>query len=220
MTCGYHVTTFPFAQSIQQYGFKRGEKGNLGPGIYFAFNPQHAYTKAQCKIKESMFVVLLNVGRLNTVYKIHPDWTLKTVKNHGYDSVQKLNCKSGPEICIYEPHRITIVGIVIWDTSNVKFMNINNYKINESEFSFLTIGKKVETVTISKFDSITRINSCNNKMEGKKICSFLFHRRILGNNEEAREIIKRQRKQKRYGFFHDNNFCCIKEKKKFFCIKN
>lgn len=178
----YHLTSFESAKSIFKYGFKRGKKGMLGPGIYFAEKSKDTLVKACSKVKDAMFVVVLDIGHVITVDDEHHDWNYEIVKKKGYDSVQKLNCKSGPEICIYEPHRIKIIGLIHWDKFNIEFMIIKGNSIDISEFDYLIQGRKVYQLFINPSDNIKchfnsnhsilfRLSKCVNGLAHDFLCS-------------------------------------------------
>ena len=156
----YHLTSYVNTLSILRYGFKPGNSGWLGPGIYFAFCPKDTFDKAQCKTKNAMIIVLLNAGKLLTAENRHWGFNMMVVKSKGYDSVQKLNCNSGPEICVYEPHRVKIIGYLHWDNSFIEFSITPSHDIKLSDFYFLTKNRKI---IMRSLNGGTLIRHVNNK---------------------------------------------------------
>lgn len=104
----YHATSVEAAKSILRQGFKCSKSGMNGTGVYFADNPVSALFKAHVINPGAIIVAKVNVGRKTLERCSHQDWNLQKIKEKGFDCVQT-NCRSGPEICIYEPWRITIV---------------------------------------------------------------------------------------------------------------
>ena len=111
MTRYFHATSFENAQRIRVEGFRAGRDGMFGPGIYFSETFMGAIRKARCQTVDTVIIVNLNVGRLMTEEFAHNDWNLQKVRSRGYDSVQMTHCKTGVEICVYEPSRIRILEI-------------------------------------------------------------------------------------------------------------
>lgn len=108
----YHATSLANARKIQLEGFKPGKDGMFGPGIYFAENPMSALAKARSHPVDAVIIVSLNLGRLMTEEKAHPDWNLQIVRSKGFDTVQMTHCNTGVEICVYESSRVTIHSTV------------------------------------------------------------------------------------------------------------
>lgn len=182
MTHFYHLTSFDNAQSIQRYGFRKGNQGMLGPGIYFAYHSHDTFDKAHSTIQDTIIVVLLDVGRSISVEKERRHWNIEVVKKLGYDSVQKINCRSGPEICVYEPNRIKIIGFVHWNNSILEFINVRGYEINEIEFYYLFENRKIIVVSIDQNEDIkSRFNQipvCQNGHDHD--CSHSFYCKHCG----------------------------------------
>lgn len=106
----YHATSLEASKSIQKQGFRCSKKGMNGTCVYFADNPVSAVFKSRTIDPGAIIVVKVNTGRLTIETVAHPEWNLNKIKAKGFDCVQT-NCKSGPEIGVYEPWRITIVEI-------------------------------------------------------------------------------------------------------------
>jgi large subunit ribosomal protein L40e len=102
----YHCTTKSNAASIRRNGFRCGNSGMAGGGIYFAESIDDASRKAQ-----SQGVVLeceVNLGRVKHVSSCGDNsLNLSQLNREGYDSV----CipRTGTEYCVYEPSRIRVV---------------------------------------------------------------------------------------------------------------
>lgn len=138
----YHATSYFNAQNIITNGFKPGQKGMFGPAIYFAMDPKDSIKKAQSSILDSIIVVHLNTGRIKTEEFAHNNWNLSIINNLGYDSVQMIHCKTGPEICVYEPNRIEIIGFVFWNNKIIEIKELNNNKIDLNNFHFLLTNER------------------------------------------------------------------------------
>ena len=104
----YHATSLESYISIKKQGFKCSKCGLNGAGVYFALNPMSAFFKSHTVDPGTIIVATINTGRLLKENCAHPDWNLKRINERGFDCVQT-NCKSGSEICVYEPWRITII---------------------------------------------------------------------------------------------------------------
>lgn len=142
----YHATTKENAHKIEKEGFHLGMSGMFGGGIYFAEKPMNAKMKAHVNNCNSIIIAILDVGRLMTEEKAHNNWNLNIIKSKGYDSVQMTHCRTGAEICLYEPWRVQIIAIVEWDNYNIvfKFFNSNESDINFNDFRELINGKCVK----------------------------------------------------------------------------
>ena len=110
----FHATSFQSAQKIKVEGFRLGKDGMFGGGIYFSEKITSAVRKARSPTIDSVIIVNLNIGRLITERIAHNDWNLQKIRSLGYDSVQMTNCRTGSEICVYEPSRIKILDIIQW----------------------------------------------------------------------------------------------------------
>lgn len=155
----YHATTLENAKNIEKNGFIASKNGMLGPAIYFAFKPRDALLKARCNNLNAIVVVRLNTGRIKTEKYAH-NWDLKSLNNNGYDSVQMLHCRTGPEICLFEKHRITIIGIVHWDKTNIEFYEIDDHSMDMNDLFFLIEGRKLKISNSKKGTGII-ISGCH-----------------------------------------------------------
>jgi len=103
----YHCTSREHADSIKRYGFRCGSGGLAGGGIYFAESAGDASRKAHNK-----GVVLeceVNLGKTWSLdFNGDSNMTLSRLNSMGYDSV--LIPRNGIEYCIYEPHRVSVIG--------------------------------------------------------------------------------------------------------------
>lgn len=145
----YHATSYKNALLIIQNGFKRSKTGMLGNGIYFAEKPEGALKKAHCPTLDCILIVILNVGRVKTATSAHRNYDLKIINNMGYDSIEMRHCKTGPEICVFEPHRIKIICIAHWTNTDIEFNEITGLNVDLADFLFLINNRKV-TVKKSK----------------------------------------------------------------------
>ena len=171
----YHLTSFQNAQKIQQQGFNRGKSGMLGPGIYSTFYPADSFKKAKCPVCDTIIIASLETGRLITVDSEHHDWNLQKVKTQGYDSVQKLNCRTGPEICVYEPDRVKIIGMIHWNKLVVEFRIVNGNKLNSSLFTFLAQNRKVVVNRINNGDFVNSnfyLQYCKHNCDCRIDCAY------------------------------------------------
>lgn len=141
----YHATSFVNAISIEREGFRRSARGALGAGVYFAEQPKSALNKAQCSVLDAIIVVHLDTGKIKEVTCWH-NWTKQELNSLGYDSVRRINCPSGNEICIFETNRIKIIGIVHWDRSTIVIKEFYSNLINVSKFHFLTEKRKLQII--------------------------------------------------------------------------
>lgn len=140
----YHATSFQNAVKIVAEGFKKGTTGMLGAGIYFAETPTGALNKAHSPILDALVIVVLNAGRLTTETSPHRDWNLERINKIGFDSVEIRNCRTGPEICIYEPERVNIKYVVHWTDTEIKFYEITSLNVNLTDLRFLIEGRKIQ----------------------------------------------------------------------------
>lgn len=125
----YHITNYEAVQHIKKEGFRAGRKGMLGGGIYFAERPWCAYRKALCGSNDVLIVALLKIGRCLTERHANTQLNLNTLNSMGYDSVQMRHCKTGIEICLYEPSRIKILDIYYYhseDDSTIRYYHEND----------------------------------------------------------------------------------------------
>lgn len=139
----YHATSFENAQKIEVEGFHLSADGMFGRGIYFSENPDEAVKKARIGKCDAIIVVTLDVGRLLTEEMAMPHYDLRIIKKIGYDSIQMIHCRTGAEICIYEPFRAKIVSIVHWDSSIIEFKGNNLKDLNLSDFQSFLNGRKM-----------------------------------------------------------------------------
>ena len=84
--------------------------------------------------------------------------------------MKKKNCDTGPEICVYEPHRIEIIGVIHWDKTKIEFLVKSGFKIDVSEFKFLTDGKNV--ITKNNYNCSNLKSFLNSKSACNHDCSF------------------------------------------------
>lgn len=140
----YHATSFQNAVKIVANGFKKGTTGMLGAGIYFAETPRGALNKAHSPILDALVIVVLNAGRLTTETSAHRDWNLEKVNKLGFDSVEMRTCKTGPEICVYEPERVHIKYVVHWTSTDIIFYEITSLNVNLTDLKFLIEGRKLQ----------------------------------------------------------------------------
>lgn len=154
----YHATSKENAYKILNEGFRAGQSGMFGGGIYFAEKPIDSTKKAHVHKCDSIIIAQLDVGRLMTEEIAHNNWNLSILKSKGYDSVQMRHCRTGPEICLYEPWRITIIAIVVWDDYNISFKSLNssNNGINLNDFGQLIHGRRVIQEGISQMSLSTQ----------------------------------------------------------------
>lgn len=138
----YHATSFENAINILKTEFRPSISGSLGNGIYFAESPESALYKANCNIKDAIIIVHLNEGKILHVTRWEK-WTKQKLNSLGYDSVKKINCQHGNEICIFDNDRIKIIGCVHWNKSSIKVKEINGCSIDLSKFGFLLKNRKV-----------------------------------------------------------------------------
>ena len=145
MNCYCHATSFENAQKIEVEGFHLGQNGMFGGGIYFSEMPEEAVRKARVSRCDCIIVATLNVGRLLTEEMAMNHFNKRIVNKDGYDSVQMTHCRTGAEICIYEPSRVTIVCIVHWDSSSIEFKGENlRDKINLNDFRTFINGRTIK----------------------------------------------------------------------------
>lgn len=139
----YHATSFENAQKIEIEGFHLSADGMFGQGIYFSEKPEEAVKKARIGKCDAIIVVTLDVGRLLTEEMAMPHYNLRLIKKNGYDSIQMIHCRTGAEICVYEPSRVKIISIVHWDSSTIEFKgnDLNNLDLNDFK-TFLT-GREI-----------------------------------------------------------------------------
>lgn len=138
----YHATSYENAISIMKTAFRPSVSGSLGNGIYFAESPESALYKANCNIKDAIIVVYLNEGKILDVTRWEK-WTKQKLNSLGYDSVRKINCHHGNEICIFDNDRIKIIGCVHWNKSSITVKENNDCSIDLSKFGFLLKNRKV-----------------------------------------------------------------------------
>ena len=70
--------------------------------------------KARSIEKNAIITVQLDLGRCKYEDEPHNDWNEDIVQRMGYDSVRTNYRRSGSEVCVYDPRRITIVAFIIW----------------------------------------------------------------------------------------------------------
>lgn len=151
----YHATSRKNADSIEKNGFRCSIKGALGPGVYFAEKAECTIGKANCSVLDAIIVVHIQTGRIKDVTQWH-NWTKRELNSLGYDYVRRIHCLSGNEICVFDTYRITIIGVVYWDTYNVEIKEYYDKSVDVSEFHFLIKDRKL------KIDSINKpTNTCN-----------------------------------------------------------
>lgn len=134
----YHATSIDAARLIQKQGFKCSTCGMNGAGVYFADNPMSALFKSHTLNPGAIIVAKVNVGRKAIESCSHRDWNLRKIEEKGFDVVQT-NCKSGPEICVYEPWRITIVEIYYLKEKRSENNHSTHMKYFNEFFPFKTI---------------------------------------------------------------------------------
>jgi len=95
----YHQTDEAGSRAIRQEGFRRGESGIAGPGIYFAESAADTNHKAHHK-----GIMLTNDVRLGRVKRIQPEGdrsiTFSSLQREGYDSVM-IPRPGGTEYVVY-----------------------------------------------------------------------------------------------------------------------
>lgn len=183
----YHATSYENSEKIQKSGFKLGKDGMFGGGIYFSENPMSATRKARSDSTDCIIVVNLDVGRLKTEERAHNDWNLKKINKLGYDSVQMTHCRTGIEICVYEPSRVKIHTIVHWDDSNIEFITLKGNHVEDLNFNlfkFAILDKKIT------FDPPIDIDINLNQGENDEMKRELFQQlfvleEILGEEEKT-----------------------------------
>ena len=117
----YHITNYKALEGIKAEGFKLGQTGMFGGGIYFA---EH-----KCSVSNDVLIVsLLKVGRCLTERWSHKDWNLQKVNEMGYDSVQMRHCRTGIEICLYEPSRVKILDVYIYNSEDDSMIRYSHEK--------------------------------------------------------------------------------------------
>lgn len=139
----FHATSYQNALQIIKNGFKKGKSGMFGAGIYFAEKPENALRKALHPILDCIIIVIINIGRCKNEQFAHRNWNMQIVNSLGYDSVEMRNCKTGPEICIYDPKRIEMVSVVHWTQNNIEFNEISNLDVDLKDFLFIIENRKV-----------------------------------------------------------------------------
>lgn len=137
----YHATSYENAQKIEIEGFRLSRDGMFGSGIYFSEKPEEAVKKARINKCDSIITVTLDVGRLLTEEIARPHYNLRLIKKIGYDSVQMTHCRTGAEICIYEPFRAKIVSVIHWDDSTIEFKGENLKTLNLNDFKPFLNGR-------------------------------------------------------------------------------
>lgn len=179
----YHATSFKSAQKIQKSGFKLGKDGMFGGGIYFCENPMNAKVKARSDPVDTIIIVNLDVGRLMTEERAHNNWNLKKLNKLGYDSVQMTHCKTGLEICLYEPSRVKVHSIVHWDDSNIEFEGEKTEEIDFKLFQFIIQNKKV-TFNPPKNIDIDAFHGEEDELKRKLFQQFFVLEELLMEEEE------------------------------------
>lgn len=103
----FHCTSCTNAEKIVAEGFRCGAGGLTGGGIYLAESVEDASRKA--RQQGIVLVCDVELGRvMNVGFNGDASLDLSRLNKMGYDSVRIP--RKGAEYCVYEPHRVRIVG--------------------------------------------------------------------------------------------------------------
>lgn len=164
MSTYYHATTKATSQIIIKTGFKcssNNSQNMFGNGIYFTNSPESALLKVHSTDKHEVIIaVRLNLGRLLTEERCHHDWNQQIASMKGFDSVQMLHCQTGPEICVYQPERITILDIYYLASQEIKNgKKYLTYVTTSAKWMTFPISDRIahyfnDVYTINNYDAI------------------------------------------------------------------